>query len=175
MSCCCAADYRGPECTAQPVRGEALHPYVFSFSPPINFAPTSPQNGRSRPSGSGRHASLRLPTWPSDTPSAPGTRLCAAYLPVDAGGRAARLDPLPTSDFAIGMRQTGHSGKRPALSRRAGHSWLEASEWNSPEPRNERSLLGPLLRTHMVRCLPFFAVQSVQTGLRFPFALDPCA
>ena len=48
--------------------------------------------GRDRQSP-GRHASLRLAAWSGDAPAAVGRPLCAAYLPVDPGGRAAGLDP----------------------------------------------------------------------------------
>jgi hypothetical protein len=67
----------------------------------------APQSGLSRPSAPGRHASLRPVTRPGGAPRAFGRLLCAAYLPVDAGGRAAWPDPERTSSRANRLPERG--------------------------------------------------------------------
>ncbi len=124
------------------------HGCCAGLTRPAAPANSSQESSRPRSTGRGRTASPAHLAGLIDRQSNRVRPLCAAYLPVDDGGRATGPDPMLSSDSA---NDTPGSGRRPPSEPSAKHCLRSRPQ--ASEPANVSSGSSSLL-VHLERCAP---------------------
>ena len=117
-------------------------------------------------------SSLRYAAWAGDAQSAVGRPLCAAYAPVEAGGRASGADPLLPSSPLNSVPQCRHSFDRSSS---IGAGFGSLSTWAANRASKRREALPRLvnlrissMRDKQLRCTsrgPKLEAQAIRIGV----------